>query len=78
MTLKGLFGVDAYATFGARWLTADLIFGLVVIAFALWISRRYAGRMEGAPLVQRLMRDIAGHNLTAAATFLGSLAEFEQ
>lgn len=78
VTLKDLLGVDAYATFGAPWLTANLAFGLVVIAFALWISRRYADRMERAPFVQRLMRNIAGHNLAAAATFLGSLAEFER
>jgi len=77
VTLKGLFGVDVYAAFGAVWLAANVVFGLLVIAVGVWISRRYAGRMERSSLMQRLLRDIAGHNLTAATAFLRSLSQFE-
>lgn len=77
VTLKGLFGLDAYAALGPGFLTANLLFGLLLIALALWISERYAGRMGRIPWVQRLMRDIAGHNLTAAERFLASLRELE-
>jgi hypothetical protein len=34
--------------------------------------------LRDTPGVQRLLRDIAGHNLSAAAAFLKDLAEFEK
>ncbi len=78
VALKGLFGVDAYTMFGARWLIANVLFGLVVIVLAVWLSRRYADRMGGSPIVQRLMRALAGQSLTTAESFLGSLSQFEE
>ena len=77
VALKSFLGVDVYAAFGAVWLAANVLFGLVVIAAGVWVSRRYADRMERSSLLQRLMRDIAGHNLTAATDRLRSLSEFE-
>ena len=78
VSLKGLLGVDPYAIFSGAWLAANLLFGLAVIALALWISRSYADRMERSPLLQRLMRDLAGQNLNAALGFVGSLERFEE
>lgn len=78
VALKGLFGVDAYTMFGARWLIANVLFGLVVIVLAVWLSRRYADRMGGSPIVQHLMRALAGQSLTTAESFLGSLSQFEE
>lgn len=78
VSLKGLLGVDPYAIFSGAWLAANLLFGLAVIALALWISRRYAGRMERSPFIQRLMRDLAGDNLNAALGFVGSVERFEK
>lgn len=78
VALKGLLGVDAYAIFSGAWLAANLLFGVAVIALALWISRRYADRMKSSPLIQRLMRDLAGTNLNAALGFVGSLERFEK
>lgn len=40
VSLEGVLGVDAYAIFGAGWLAANLLFGLLVIALAVGISRR--------------------------------------
>lgn len=77
VALKGLFGVDAYATCGAAFLIANLLFGVLVILLAVWTSRRYAARMGRSPLVQRLMRDLADHSLNAAAAFLSSISRFE-
>ncbi len=76
--LKGFLDVDAYAVFSAGWLVANVLFGLAVLAAAVWVSRRFADRMERSPLLQRLMRDLAGRNLADAEGFLGSLARFEQ
>ncbi len=76
--LKGLVGVDAYAVFRGDWLLANLLFGAAVIPAALWLSRRYADRLEQSSLARRLMRDIAGHNVNAALGFLDALARFEE
>jgi serine/threonine-protein kinase len=76
--LKGLLGLDAYAIFDHDWLLANVLFGVAVIPVAVWLARRYADRMERSPLVQRLLRDLAGHNLNAAADFLDRLTRFEE
>jgi hypothetical protein len=74
--LKGLLGLDAYAILSARYLIANALFGLAVIPLVVWIARRYADRMGRSPLVQRLLRDIAGTNLNAAAGFLSRIERF--
>ncbi|MEO8585619.1 MAG: hypothetical protein ABI584_05625 [Acidobacteriota bacterium] len=78
VVLKGLFGVDAYSMFGARWLIANVLFGLAVIALAIWLSRRYADQMDRSPVLQRLMRELAGQSLTTAKSVLGSLSQYEE
>jgi hypothetical protein len=78
VSLKGLLGVDPYAIFSGAWLAANLLVGVAVILLAVWISRRYADRMKRSPFIQRLMRDLAGHNLNAALGFMGSLERFEE
>jgi hypothetical protein len=78
VSLKGLLGVDPYTIFSGAWLAANLIFGVAVLALAAWISHRYADRMERSPFIQRLMRELAGHNLNAALGFVGSLERFEE
>lgn len=76
--LKGFLGLDAYSIFDHAWLISNVLFGLAVIPLAIWISRRYADRMERSPLVRRVMRDLAGYNLNAAQDYLGRLARFEE
>jgi hypothetical protein len=76
VALKGLFGVDAYETLGPVYLSANLLLGVLVILLAVWASRRYA-RMGRSPLVQSLMRDLAGDSLNTAAGFLTSISRFE-
>lgn len=78
VALEGLFGVDAYAVLGAPYLAANLAFGLAVIAVGVLVSRRFADRLSGSPVVRRLMRDLAGTNLAAAQGFLDSLSRFEK
>jgi hypothetical protein len=76
VTFKGLFGVDAYAAFPPAWLAGNAIFGVAFLGLAMAVARRYAERLKGSPLAQRLLRDLAGHNLNAATAFLGSLDRF--
>jgi hypothetical protein len=76
--MKGLLDVDIYSGSGLRWVVANLLFGLLVIMIFIWASRRYATKWENSSFIQRLLRDLAGHNMNRATEFLTSLSEFEK
>jgi hypothetical protein len=76
--LKGLLGVDAYAILSSAWLIANVVFGLLVAAVAIWASRQYAGRVTSSWSLRWLMDNLAGRNLRTASDFLRSLAQFEE
>jgi serine/threonine-protein kinase len=78
VSLKGLLGVDAYAVLDRGWLIANVLCGLAVIPVGAWAARRFADRLDRSPLARRLLRDLAGYNLSAATGFLDSLAELER
>jgi hypothetical protein len=71
---KAFLGLEAYST---AWLWANVLFGLSLVPLALWLSNKFGNRMGRSPFMQRLMNDIAGHNLTAAKLHLARLSEFE-
>jgi hypothetical protein len=60
----------------APWLWANVAFALCLIPFALWLSKAFGERMERFPWVRRVMNDLAGRNLNAAADFLLKLSQF--
>lgn len=72
--MKSFFGVNVYEQFSRRWIAANVLFGLATIVVGLWICKRYADRISGSPLMNRLMRDIAGQNLYEAVAFVQSLS----
>jgi hypothetical protein len=74
VVFKAAFGVDIYEP---HWIWSNVAFGLALIPLAVWISKRFAARMDRSPFIQGLMRSLAGYNLTAATGFLASLAEFQ-
>jgi hypothetical protein len=76
--LKGLLGLNAYIIFDHSWLLVNLLFGLAFIPLMVWLSKRYADKLQNSTLIQHLMNDIAGHNLNAATEFLNKLSSFEQ
>jgi hypothetical protein len=78
VTLKGFLGLDAYRLFGSAYLTANLLVGLAIIPLAIWLSRKFSDRMGRSPMIQRVMKDLAGYNLNAAASFLATLSEFAE
>jgi hypothetical protein len=78
VALKGFLGVDAYKTPGAAYLLGNLLFGLAIIPLAIWLSKKFGDRMDRSPMMQRLMKDLAGYNLNAASGFLATLSEFEE
>ena len=77
VVLKGFWGLDAYRLFGAAYLVANLLLGLAIIPLAIWLSKKFSDRMGCSPVIQRLMKDLAGYNLNAAAASLTQLSQFE-
>ncbi|MEO8724970.1 MAG: hypothetical protein ABI383_02500 [Acidobacteriaceae bacterium] len=72
---KAVFGVDIYE---AVWVWSTVGFGLACIPLAIWISKKFEGRMDGSPRLRGIMRSLAGYNLSRAAEFLGALSAFEE
>jgi hypothetical protein len=84
--LEGFLGVDTWRILGAigdrngsfvAWVVANVLFGLAVALAMVWVSNRYADRMDRSPAIQRLMDDLAGHSLTKALSSLDSIVRFE-
>ncbi len=77
VALEGFAGVDAYAVFDRTWIIANVLFGVAFVPTMLVVSKLLVDRFTGSPLLVRLLRDIAGRNLSAAQSFLDELARFE-
>ena len=73
---KWLLNVDVYSACGTPFVVWNLLFGLLVLVLAVWISRTFANRMDRSPVIQRLLQDLGGQNLAAARTFVKSVSEF--
>lgn len=74
VTLRAFLAISNY---DVAWLWVNVLFGLMLIPLAVWLSKRYGDRFGRSPLVARLMSDVAGHNLNAAESFLAGLSEFQ-
>ena len=78
VALKGLGGVDVYQVLGSSYLVANLLFGMGVIPLGIWLSKAFADRMGGSPIMRTLMRSLAGYNLNEATDFLSRVSDFEE
>jgi hypothetical protein len=74
VTGKAFFGVGVD---NAPWLWANVVFALCLIPVALWLSKAFGERMGKFPWIRRVMNDLAGCNLNAAADALSKLAQFD-
>ncbi|MCX6379624.1 MAG: hypothetical protein NT023_09135 [Armatimonadetes bacterium] len=77
VAMQGFWGKDAYTLLGTKYLATNLLFGVIFVLIALWLSKRYAHSMAHSPLVQGLMRVLAGHTLSEASSYLSTLSDFE-
>jgi hypothetical protein len=75
VVFKAGFGVDIYE---AAWVWSNVVFGLVLIPVAIWVSKKFGDRMDRSPIIPGLMKSLAGQNLNEAADFLVTLSEFEE
>jgi hypothetical protein len=78
VALRALFGIDAYAAFGAAYLAANALFGVAFLALALWAARQEAWSERRSPFVRGLLDNLAGRSLTSALEHLDSLRRFEE
>jgi len=69
-------GIDASSVLEPAFVAANVAFGVAVLGLVLWLSRRFADSRQAAPALRRLMRELAGYNLSAASGALRSIAEF--
>ena len=74
---KAFASIDVYG-FNYAWLAANLALGCSVIATSIWISKRFANRMQRSALVRRLMDDLAGTSMRKAAAFVAAASAFEE
>ncbi len=77
VAFMGFFGLDVYRLFDTAWIIANVLFGLAIMALAIWLSKKFSERMNRHPGIQNFMRDLAGHNINEARNFLVTLSEFE-
>jgi len=71
-------GIDAYRVLDAGYLLANLAFGIAFIPLAIWLSRRFLGRLDHAPRARWLARHLVGASLRDAAGFVAAIADFER
>jgi hypothetical protein len=86
VVFESLFGIDLWQVLAAAgprdefflaWVVANVLFGLGIVLVALWLSHRYANRMDRSPIIKRLMDDFAGRSLTKAQASLDAIVRFE-
>ncbi|MDQ2680486.1 MAG: hypothetical protein M3Y21_05615 [Candidatus Eremiobacteraeota bacterium] len=71
------FGLDVYQFVSPVYLAVNVLFGVTVLAAAVWASNRFAARLSGNPVVQRLMSTLAGSDLQSALDFIDTVNRFE-
>lgn len=75
---EALTGVEALARADLAYLAANLVFGFVVLAVGLALSKKYVERPDLGPWARRLVDAASGRSLRSAAGHLAELAQFER
>lgn len=75
---EGILGLNVYEVLPARYLAANLGFGLAFLAMMVWLARRFEGRFKDSPRLETLMDYLAGRSLTQAMLTLKEIADFER
>lgn len=76
--MQAIFGVNVYASANPAWLAANVLFGIAVIALAVFAARRYGPRLKESGTMRRLADAVAGQTLCEARDSLDSVRRFEK
>jgi len=76
VAVRGTFGVDVYAAFGAPYIAANVAFGIAVLLGAFAVAKGGSPRMRRNPVVESFLDDISGRSLKQALQSLDSLERF--
>jgi hypothetical protein len=72
---EAVFGLNIYEP---AWVWSNVAFGVALIPLAIWVSKKFGDQMDRSPIIQGIMRSLAGYNLNAALLFLATVAAFEK
>ncbi len=75
--MQGFLDVDLFQHAALPWLVANFLFGVLVVAAGVWAGRKYSHRWHDANWWQKLLRDLAGSNLTVACDQLHEMQAYE-
>ena len=75
VVMQGIFGVDIYRSFGARWIAANVAFGIVLTPLVVWLARHFGNSRD--EIARRPIDDLAGRRLAEAQTRLDEVVAFE-
>ena len=75
VVMQGIFGVDIYRSFGARWIAVNVAVGTVLTTLVVWLARRFGNRRD--EISRRPVDDLAGRRLAEAQTRLDEVVAFE-
>ena len=75
VAMQGLFGFDVYRWFGARWIAANVVVGIVLTPVIVWLARYLANRRDDT--ASGPVDDLAGRRLSEAMTRLDEVAAFQ-
>ena len=78
VSLKGLLGVNAYEAFSGGWFVANMLLGIALIPFTMWLSKRFGDRFHDAGWLKRVMDDVSGRSQASAAKFASELETFKR
>jgi hypothetical protein len=76
--LKACLDLDAFEILGGLWLLCNLVFSVLCVGVAIWLSRRQARSPSGPVATRPLMDHLVGANMRSAARHLAEVAAFEE
>ena len=76
VSLRGVFGIDAYAVPGNSFLIANLVFCILLIPIGIWFGRAYGQRLRAVPILGAIIDRVSGHGFQDAMNRLASLDDF--
>ncbi len=74
VVVEAAFDADLFRVLPTSWIVLNVLVGAGFAPAMLWLARRFADRFSGSRIVRRLLRDLAGSNLSAAQRFLAELS----